>query len=723
MAAPSPSSHAPAPTPELSWGQTLSQAGQNLIPSTGQAIGGIWNAVTHPLQTIHNLGQLATGAGSQLAGALGAQQNPAQKARNEAVVRALEQHYGTVYGSVKGFKQGLATDPAGVLMDASMIADPMAGALGKVGEAGKLGVLSDAATAASRVLPYVNPVKSALAIARAPGAAIGAIGRGIGSVTSRVPPSALDLATQVGREGDPIAQAAFTRFATGQGDATEIQQLAQQQLAQIKQQASDSYLARKANLADTTPSFDPIDQSIADARSKIQMGGPQFQAATGQFPQANDAVDKAESIINAYRNSPDPVHTGLFGVDNLKQAVYDLADNYSPGSTANSALMGIYHGVKKSLVDADPQYANMMDAYQEGLKNTKDLTKTLGLGNNAAATMSLGKQLRALKTGPGTNLLQQLTDNSPALKGALAGAAINPWSNSSSLWEAALGAGLPAAFIHPLGAAAALPGAAIMGAASSPRIVGSLANLAGKASRPLDWAAGQTGQNVAKGLYYGSRPNEVEQNQGVPSGPSGPSAPNQTGDPVFDKMLHIESGNRQLHPNGTPIISPKGAVGAAQILPTTGPQAAALAGEAWDPQRLATDQDYNTRLGHAYYQHLSQIFGDPILGAAAYNAGPGRVQEALDRASATGGQWLNYLPAETQAYVKNITESRTSANGGRIQLATGGKAESPSHEQLVQRLMDLAEKAKKDEAKSTKPLLHVPDNTVVKALEIAQQAF
>ena len=62
------------------------------------------------------------------------------------------------------------------------------------------------------------------------------------------------------------------------------------------------------------------------------------------------------------------------------------------------------------------------------------------------------------------------------------------------------------------------------------------------------------------------------------------------------------------------------------------------------------------------------------------------------------------------------------AAGGRIQRASGGKVRK-THEELVQRLMDLAKKAKRHEDAGTKPLLNVPDNAIVKALGVAQEAI
>jgi hypothetical protein len=57
----------------------------------------------------------------------------------------------------------------------------------------------------------------------------------------------------------------------------------------------------------------------------------------------------------------------------------------------------------------------------------------------------------------------------------------------------------------------------------------------------------------------------------------------------------------------------------------------------------------------------------------------------------------------------------------RVQRASGGKVDR--HEELVQKLMNRWRAAKKATDKTTKPLLHVSDNTIAKALEIAGNAL
>lgn len=128
-------------------------------------------------------------------------------------------------------------------------------------------------------------------------------------------------------------------------------------------------------------------------------------------------------------------------------------------------------------------------------------------------------------------------------------------------------------------------------------------------------------------------------------------------------MIQKESGGRQFARDGKPLTSPAGAIGIAQVMPATGPEAAHLAGMPWDPQRFQNDPTYNEALGAAYYQDQMQRFGDPELARAAYNAGPGRT-----------GQYVNGdrpLPAETVAYADMNGDGRIGGMGGGMPQQQG----------------------------------------------------
>ena len=103
--------------PERSWSNVAGSAIQNLIPSTGRVIGDIAETVMHPIDTAKNIGKLGYGAiqnalPESVVNAIGADKESQDMASN------VGQFYKDRYGSMEGFKEALATDPAGILMDA-----------------------------------------------------------------------------------------------------------------------------------------------------------------------------------------------------------------------------------------------------------------------------------------------------------------------------------------------------------------------------------------------------------------------------------------------------------------------------------------------------------------------------------------------------------------------------------------------------------------------------
>lgn len=128
----------------------------------------------------------------------------------------------------------------------------------------------------------------------------------------------------------------------------------------------------------------------------------------------------------------------------------------------------------------------------------------------------------------------------------------------------------------------------------------------------------------------------------------------------FDAILQIEGGTDA---KGNFRTSPAGAIGPAQVMPGTAPEAARLAGLKWDPVKYRTDAAYNKAIGNAYYNEQLRVFnGDTVKAAAAYNAGAGSakkgtgVRGAMARAAKAGrpNDWAEFLPAETKNYVKKF---------------------------------------------------------------------
>ena len=132
-------------------------------------------------------------------------------------------------------------------------------------------------------------------------------------------------------------------------------------------------------------------------------------------------------------------------------------------------------------------------------------------------------------------------------------------------------------------------------------------------------------------------------------------------------VLGMESNGQRYAKDGTVLTSPKGAKGEMQVMDGTN----------LDPGfgvRPAANNslEERARVGSDYLDAMLKRYGSEDKAMAAYNAGPGALDKALARAAKEGGDYLRFLPEETQAYVtkgmKRLGEERT-AVGAREAIA------------------------------------------------------
>lgn len=135
--------------------------------------------------------------------------------------------------------------------------------------------------------------------------------------------------------------------------------------------------------------------------------------------------------------------------------------------------------------------------------------------------------------------------------------------------------------------------------------------------------------------------------------PEAPVAPEPVAEPAtgsaptFERLAAItvqsESGG---NPNA---VSPVGARGLMQVMPAT----ARDPGYGIKPSNGSQADD--VRVGREYLAKMQEIYGGDLSKMwAAYNAGPGRVDDVVRK---HGSNWLANMPAETRAYVaKNVAQ-------------------------------------------------------------------
>jgi len=142
--------------------------------------------------------------------------------------------------------------------------------------------------------------------------------------------------------------------------------------------------------------------------------------------------------------------------------------------------------------------------------------------------------------------------------------------------------------------------------------------------------------------------------------------PNRTPE-ILDQITAVaESNNRDYDEQGRPVTSSAGARFAMQVMPAT----ARDPGFGLRPADPNNAEDMN-RLGREYRATMERRYGGDLAKMwAAYNAGPGRVDSAIQR---YGSDWLRGMPSETQNYVRN----NMSAAGGR-QVSGSNRGNDPS---------------------------------------------
>lgn len=140
---------------------------------------------------------------------------------------------------------------------------------------------------------------------------------------------------------------------------------------------------------------------------------------------------------------------------------------------------------------------------------------------------------------------------------------------------------------------------------------------------------------------------------------------NATGLEPQDHALAYAVARQESEFNVGAVSSAK-AQGLLQVLPATAKQMAQKIGLAYAPEKLTRDANYNARIGTAYLDsQLAAFDGSYILTFVAYNAGPRRAKEWIERFGDPRGQsldeiidWVEKIPyPETRNYVQRLIEN------------------------------------------------------------------
>ncbi|KPU94697.1 hypothetical protein APR50_10465 [Variovorax paradoxus] len=151
-------------------------------------------------------------------------------------------------------------------------------------------------------------------------------------------------------------------------------------------------------------------------------------------------------------------------------------------------------------------------------------------------------------------------------------------------------------------------------------------------------------------------------------------------DRLTNIVMGLESRGRDTDAAGNVLTSPRGAKGRMQVMDGTNRD------PGFGVRPAANDSlEERARVGRDYLGAMVKRYdGDVAKAAAAYNWGPGAVDDAIKAAEKNAGKgervapdaWLASAPAETRTYVANVVQQLTTPSGG--------VAPRPTQEQLHQ---------------------------------------
>lgn len=139
--------------------------------------------------------------------------------------------------------------------------------------------------------------------------------------------------------------------------------------------------------------------------------------------------------------------------------------------------------------------------------------------------------------------------------------------------------------------------------------------------------------------------------------------------PLAGGMIHAESkGN----PNA---VSPVGAQGIIQIMPKT----AANPGYGMPSIDLKNSTpEEQIKWGMEYRSRIQKAHGfTEDQATAAYNAGAGRVQQAIKASKSSGRNWLSHMPKETRDYVPRVNAATAKYSNGGAAAGSNTPASAP----------------------------------------------
>lgn len=364
---------------------------KNVVQSGANFVGGVGEALLHPLKTAQNLGSTALGVVEKLGG---------QSNENTQNFDSLVNHFKDRYGGVDKLLHTAYTDPVGLAADISAVLGVGGGAIGAVGKGAELGGLTDLADTAGSISKRLGTA-SELTNPLTP------VIKGVGALANKSSGLVSDtIGNIIGKKGSTVRDV----VANPQDYTTE--QIANTSRAGLAQQVEQGLTSKIESLGETGAAYQPLrevpsaikvepdflDNAIRQA-AKVDITDGVIKANSASVIRDASDIKELQNIYNTYK--PDFL-AGTMDSNKFLNLRSDLADtaNFNKGLTKNiqrvsadlrSSLNETYRPQIGGLESTDANYSTQLKELKKLRKGFLDKEGNLTEAATNKIANSLGK--------------------------------------------------------------------------------------------------------------------------------------------------------------------------------------------------------------------------------------------------------------------------------------------------------------------------------------------
>lgn len=444
----------------------------NAIPSLyNNTVGGLYDAVTNPLQTATGVMDMAAGGLQNItpkplrdvinkANVGSPFLDPAAAQRSQNMANLVGQDIATTYGTQAGFKKTMEEDPFRVVSDASMLL----GGAGAVANTARLGKLGNALSKASAVTNPMNAlIKPATAVISptislqiqslmkegvtpTAGQILGGGYKRAEEALTSVPVLGDFIKSAQNRAMQDVNRVAINRALTPIGEKLPDGVAGREAIQFVSEKLDDAYgnlLPKMTVLQD-----EPFKANISDLKNLVQSGAIDPKAVNF----FNNWIDN--NVVNKFQGQ------GAVTGQTLKQVQSDLRETISrlaASTDADQRLIGdalkeAQDQVRQLVTRSNPQFASELKAIDKGYANFKRVERaSAGLGaeegifspaqlQNAVKAMDRSKDKG--KFAKGDALMQDLSESAKTALGNKVPDSGTPYRSLVAALAASGGAGV-----------------------------------------------------------------------------------------------------------------------------------------------------------------------------------------------------------------------------------------------------------------------------------------